>query len=240
MQHDGRNPADQKLLFASSGDGWTRLTLILFFSCAMGLLEAICVIYLRRLILPEGAGNGRPPQALGRHVELIREASTIIMLAATAWLAGANIRSRIAAFFVMFGIWDILYYAGLWGLAGWPKFWLQWDCLFLIPRPWYGPVLAPILISIFFIFSCGIVFLLEEHGNRTRFSILALALLATGLSLWYWSFIKAGIDILAYGYKDASYAWSIFAGGLAFAVAGAVMVVRKTLFCVCSRTEAMK
>jgi len=52
------------------------------------------------------------------------------MLVTTAWLAGTNIRSRLAAFFVMFGIWDILYYAGLKWLANWPSFWLQWDCLF--------------------------------------------------------------------------------------------------------------
>ena len=91
-----------------SANGWKRLFLILTFAFAMGLLEAICVIYLRRLIMPDGLESGHAPARLGRHVELIREASAIVMLVTTAWLAGTNIRSRLAAFFVMFGIWDIL------------------------------------------------------------------------------------------------------------------------------------
>lgn len=50
-----------------------------------------------------------------------------------------------------FGVWDILYYAGLKALAGWPASWFTWDCLFLIPKPWYGLVLAPVLISAAFL-----------------------------------------------------------------------------------------
>ena len=208
-------------------NGWTRLTLVLIFAVAMGLLEAICVIYLRRLIMPEGLEAGHAPARLGRHVELIREASTLVMLATTAWLAGTNARSRWAAFFVMFGIWDILYYAGLKWLANWPAAWLQWDCLFLIPKPWYGPVLAPVLISAVFVLACGLLFLMEETGRKTKPSYLSLALQAAGLFIWYWSFVKDTGSILAHGYQSAVYSWPLFACGLAFCAAGFFLVLRQ-------------
>ena len=207
--------------------GWTRLTLVLTYAVAMGLLEAICVIYLRRLILPEGLESGHAPARLGRHVELIREASTIVMLIATAWLAGTNARSRLAAFFVMFGIWDILYYGGLKWLANWPSAWLEWDCLFLIPKPWYGPVLAPVLISAYFVLVCGLLFLLEESGRSIRLTRLSLALQSAGLLIWYWSFVKDTGTIMAHGYTGVAYSWPLFACGLALCVAGFSLVLKR-------------
>lgn len=211
------------------GDGWRRLVLLLIYACAMGLLEAICVIYLRRLILPEGLGAGQAPAHLGRHVELIREASTIVMLVTVAWLSGTSARSRLASFFVMFGVWDILYYAGLKWLADWPSAWLQWDCLFLIPKPWYGPVLAPVLISAYFIFICGWVFLREEAGQRTRVPAAAWALHAAGLAVWYASFVKDTAAIVAHGYTGVVYSWPLFACGLACCAAGFGWTLRGTL-----------
>lgn len=213
---------------ADAGNGWQRLTLVLVYAFAMGLLEAICVIYLRRLILPEGVGSGHAPLRLGRHVELIREASTIVMLAATAWLAGTNVRSRLAAFFVMFGVWDILYYAGLKWLANWPSAWLEWDCLFLIPKPWYGPVLAPVLISVYFVLVCGLLFVLEESGRRIRLTQVSLALQTAGMLIWYWSFVKDTGAILAHGYKGVAYSWPLFACGLALCAAGSTLVLKRS------------
>src|SRR5689334_21057252 len=119
---------------------WTRLAWLAIYAAAMGLLEAICVIYLRRL-LPFDSGV-HVPRLERLRIEVIREAATLVMLVAVAWLAGTNARSRIAGFFFAFGIWDIVYYAGFWWLVGWPTGLLQWDCLFLIPKPWYAPVLA--------------------------------------------------------------------------------------------------
>jgi len=214
---------------ARGRNGWQRLLLVLIFAFAMGLLEAICVIYLRRLIMPAGLESGHAPARIGRHVELIREASTIIMLAATAWLAGTNVRSRLAAFFVMFGIWDILYYAGLKWLADWPSAWLEWDCLFLIPKPWYGPVLAPVLISAFFVLACGLLFLLEETGRKTTITRLELALYAAGMSVWYWSFVKDTGYILTHGYNAVAYSWPLFACGSLLCAAGFALIVRKSL-----------
>ncbi len=202
-----------------------RLALTVVYACAMGLLEAICVIYLRRLIWPDGMQPGRPPLGLGLHVELIREASTIVMLGTVAWLAGSNFRSRLAAFFVMFGVWDILYYVGLWWLAGWPSALLEWDCLFLIPKPWYGPVLAPVLISALFIGGCGMVFLLEESERCLKPPPAAWALPAVGMAIWYWSFVKDTATILAHGFAGVEYSWPLFVCGAVCCVAGFLMAL---------------
>ena len=210
------------------GEGLGRMALILLFACAMGLLEAICVIYLRRLILPAGLGPASASAHLGQHVEHIREACTIMMLVTAAWLSGTNVRSRLAAFFVMFGVWDILYYAGLKWLADWPSAWLQWDCLFLIPKPWHGPVLAPVLISAYFVFICGQVFLREEAGRTIRVSALSWAFQAAGLALWYWSFVKDSCMIAAHGYKGVAYSWPLFVCGLICCVAGFALVSGKS------------
>ena len=223
----GESPETSFCERTGAGNGWQRLTLVIIYAVAMGLLEAICVIYLRRLILPEGLGSGHAPLRLGRHVELIREASTIVMLAATAWLAGRNVRSRLAAFFVMFGVWDILYYGGLKWLANWPSAWLEWDCLFLIPKPWYGPVLAPVLISAYFVFACGLLFLLEESGRRIRLTQVSLVLQTAGLLLWYWSFVKDTGAIKAHGYAGVVYSWPLFACGLALCAAGLAVLLRQ-------------
>lgn len=213
---------EQKTANLESENAWKRCALMVVYACAMGLLEAICVIYLRRLIWPDGLTPGHPPLRLGRHIELIREASTIIMLVTVAWLAGRNVRARVAAFFVMFGFWDILYYVGLWQLAGWPSSLLTWDCLFLIPEPWYGPVLAPVLISAVLIVGCGRAFLLEESGYRVSPTLIAWSLLAAGMVIWYWSFVKDVATIKAHGYSGVTYSWPLFAWGLMCCVSGFV------------------
>src|SRR5206468_746926 len=52
-----------------------------------------------------------------------------------------------AAFVITFGTWDITFYIFLKLLLDWPASLFTWDILFLIPVPWIGPVLAPVLVS---------------------------------------------------------------------------------------------
>jgi hypothetical protein len=73
------------------------------------------------------------------------------MLLAVGILAGRSWRSRLGFSALAFGIWDILYYVFLKVLCGWPHSLLDWDILFLLPLPWWGPVLAPVLISVLMI-----------------------------------------------------------------------------------------
>lgn len=188
------------------------------FSVAMGLLEAICVIYLRRLLPVESHGPILPHAH--RHIEIIREACTIVMLVGVAWLAGINGRSRLAGFFFAFGIWDILYYAGLWWLADWPNSLLTWDCLFLIPTPWHGPVLAPVLISLYFILGCCWLHAREIRGQPVCLTATLVGSQVLAFAVWYWSFVKDTDQIAVHRYQGVSYSWLLFNAGTLIGLAG--------------------
>ena len=214
-EQDGLVPPTKGMSPSLTHPVWKRLLGVFLFGCAMGLLEAICVVYLRRLIIPVGADPSHPVTPLGSlPIEHIREACTLVMLLTVAWMTAPNCLSRIAHFFFMFGVWDITYYAGLKWFAHWPASWLQWDCLFLIPKPWYGPVLAPVLISGYLIFACCLLLARENSERKGRVPVPALALQLPGFLLCYWSFVKDSDLIQAHGYAGVSYSWPLFACGL--------------------------
>jgi len=75
-----------------------------------------------------------------------REAATIIMLLTVAYISATNWKQRIGAFLITFAFWDIFYYIFLKYLTGWPKSLFDIDVYFLIPVPWIGPVITPIII----------------------------------------------------------------------------------------------
>jgi hypothetical protein len=202
---------------------WRTLGLAAVFAVAMGILEAICVIYLRHLLSP----SENPVAALKRFpVEQIREACTIVMLLTSAWLAGFNTRTRVAYFFMVFGIWDIAYYAGLKWLAQWPSSWLEWDSLFLIPVPWHGPVLAPILVSTYFVVVC-IVCIAREHGGAPlRWSLFPVILQIAAMGFWLDSFTNKSSIIKAQGYAGVSYSWSLLACGLVCGCLSVFLAIR--------------
>lgn len=126
-----------------------RWLVVILFAVAMAYLEAAVVLDLRTIL-----GQMDPfqpvttplPLSLAK-AEVGREAATLVMLGAVGWLAGWCWRSRFALWLVAFGVWDIGYYLFLVPLTGWPKSVWDWDILFLIPLPWWGPVLAPCLIA---------------------------------------------------------------------------------------------
>ena len=203
---------------------WRRLVLLGIYAIAMGLLEAICVIYLRRLLPVE---TNHPIPALEHlRVEVIREACTIVMLLAVAWLSGVNFRSRVACFFYAFGLWDILYYVGLRWLSGWPGGLLEWDCLFLIPKPWYGPVLAPVLISVYFALACWWLHACEVRGKPMRFSMVMVLSQLAAFVVWYWSFVKDADHIGRHGYAAVTYSWALLAVGAVIGIAGLWLATR--------------
>lgn len=126
-----------------------RWVAVVVFGAAMAWMEAATVVYLRMLV---GRINPYQLNPLPRHdalgsTELVREAATLAMLVAVGWLAGRNRRARLCYSLIAFGVWDILYYVFLAMIAGWPRSLLDWDVLFLIPLPWWGPVIAPVMIA---------------------------------------------------------------------------------------------
>jgi hypothetical protein len=126
-----------------------RWAIVVLFAAAMAWMESATVVYLRLLagrIDPHQAARLPLSAGLGQ-AEMIREAATLIMLFAVGWLAGRTWRSRLGYSMIAFGIWDILYYVFLAIIGGWPHSVWDWDILFLLPLPWWGPVIAPVIIA---------------------------------------------------------------------------------------------
>ena len=135
-----------------------RLALVTLFAAAMGWLEGVVVVYIRSLLgIAHAAGYPSEAEVMARMralpwllpTEQGREAATLVMLATVAWLAGARPRARIAAFLVVFGVWDLVYYLALVALVRWPPSLTTWDLLFLLPPGpwWYQPVWVPVAIA---------------------------------------------------------------------------------------------
>ena len=133
-----------------------RLLLLLSgYAIAMALLEAAVVVYMRRLYYPENPMDLFPMAFLNQYdptLEISREVATVVMILTVAFLAERrSLTKTFAAFVFVFGVWDLFYYVWLKVLMDWPRTWLEWDVLFLIPMIWVGPWICPALIAGLFI-----------------------------------------------------------------------------------------
>jgi len=126
-----------------------RWSTVAIFAVAMAWVESSAVLYLRTMVDRIDPYQANPlPIAEGLdQAELVREAATLVMLLMVGILAGRTWRERLGYSAIAFGIWDIFYYVFLKILCGWPHSLLDWDVLFLLPLPWWGPVLAPVSIA---------------------------------------------------------------------------------------------
>ncbi len=161
------------------------LSALLLFGIAFGFVEAAVVVYLRtiyepiheRLVPGYAAGDLFPLLQLSQiaaegpavrrclEIELLREAATLLMLAAVALAVARTFRQWFAAYLISFGLWDIFYYVFLRLLLGWPASLYTWDILFLLPVPWAGPVLAPCLVALSMIVA-GVLVLWRDAAGR--------------------------------------------------------------------------
>jgi hypothetical protein len=146
---------------------------------AFGWIEASVVAYLREVYVREVSLHGTSYLAglqvtlvsLPSHlvaVEMAREACTILLLGAVAWLAGRRPADRAGAFLLAFGIWDLTYYAALRLVVGWPDSLSAWDILFLIPLPWVAPVWAPVTVAMLFVVAGSYLFWTSDRERRYR------------------------------------------------------------------------
>jgi hypothetical protein len=150
----------------------TRWAVVIAFAIAMAWVEAASVFYIRALVdrIEPYQVNPLPiNDALGI-VELWREAATLVMLATLGILAGNTWRRRIGYAAVAFGAWDIFYYVFLRIMTGWPRTLLDWDILFLLPLPWWGPVLAPVCIALLMIVWGTLVTQSRDDAPEARWS----------------------------------------------------------------------
>jgi hypothetical protein len=130
-----------------------RWTVVFVYAVAMAWVESAVVLYLRTLLHRIEPHQAMPMPMIGNlgPVEIAREAATMIMLLTVGALAGRTWRGRLGYTAMAFGVWDIFYYVFLKVMCGWPHTVMDWDVLFLIPLPWWGPVLSPMLIALLMI-----------------------------------------------------------------------------------------
>ena len=225
---------------------WLRtVAILLLFGTAFGYLEAAVVSYLRILHEParlhfypdrapgelfplltlEQVRGAGPDQQHTLYAEIGREAATMVMLAAIALAVASHARQWTAAFAIAFGVWDIVFYAGLKVLLGWPASLFTWDILFLIPVPWVGPVIAPVLVSLAMI-TAGVWCLRREAAGRplqirawnTVGVLLGALVIVLSFTLDYRNIMAGGMP--------HPFRWGVFGLGMGI---GCVSYVRSTM-----------
>ena len=166
------------------------------YAVAMAWVEAAVVYYLRSLIGRMEPYQPYPLPVVGGYgeAEVIREMATLVMLFTVGWLAGATWRCRVGYSAVAFGIWDIFYYVFLRVMTGWwPKSVLDWDILFLIPLPWWGPVWAPVSIALLMILWGTFMTRTERSALASGFRWKSLASGSAGAALALFVFMADAI-----------------------------------------------
>ena len=215
---------------------------LFLFGVSFGYIEAAVVAYLRYLydpvrqqFHPERPRGDLFPiitreqlQATGEantrrlFIELGREAATLFLLASVGLAVAKNTHEWVAAFLIAFGVWDISFYAFLSWIIGWPRSLLTWDILFLLPVPWVGPVIAPMLVSVSMIL-CGLVVLRRPMALRAVdwLSILAGGLVVVLAFCWDYRNTSAG------GLPNP-FNWPLFTAGELIGLAGFSAAVRRS------------
>lgn len=190
------------------------------YAVAMAAVESAVVVYLRALHPGDAALtvllHEIPAQLV--MIEIGREAATLIMILAVAALASRTVRDGFLYFALIFGVWDIFYYVWLWVFIGWPPSLFTWDVLFLIPVPWLGPVIAPMIVSLCLV--AGSLWLLARPSRRLPRLSWALAILGGALVL-----LSFTVD---YRYALARtdpprFRWELFGAGVLVAVLGGIL-----------------
>ncbi len=195
-----------------------RLGVVAVYAIAMAWVESAVVVYLRVLIGRVDPYQANPlPVSVGLGwIEVGREMATLVMLWAVGALAGRSWRGRAGLSLMAFGIWDIFYYIFLVPMSGWPHSLLDWDVLFLVPLPWWGPVIAPVLISVLLI-TGGVLAAADDQFQRNAWPhAWAWLLNAAGVGLALYTFMANSLRLLRNGEQairqalPSSFDWPLF------------------------------
>jgi hypothetical protein len=201
----------------------------------MAYVESAAVLYLRTIY------GGVDPVA-PRHtlfdplpdfvwIEIGREAATMVMLGAVAYLAASTLAGRIGAFAVAMGTWDIFYYVFLWLFAGWPGSLLAPDVLFLIPLPWWGPVLSPVLIALLIVIAGAAAMARELRDGLPPVRGADFLPVLAGGALCLLAFMSNSLLALSGGVEAAYYArggpfpWAVFLFGFGLGSLGLARIL---------------
>lgn len=193
-----------------------KVLLTVIIAIAFAYIESSVVVYLRNLYYPEGFSFPlKPIEGSLLLIELGRELATIVLLLGLAFLAGQTCMQRFAYFSLAFGMWDIFYYIWLKVFIGWPASLLTWDLLFLIPIPWIGPVLSPVLVSVSLICT-ALVLLNYDHSHPLGIKLTKMdwageiTAMCIILLSYFWN-----IPMMNGPEESLSYPWWLFIGGMA-------------------------
>lgn len=201
------------------------LVWLAIFAVAFGYIEGAVAHYLRLHLYPGGFDDA-VSLVVDRHtlaVEAGREICTLVLLAAVAALTRGPGLRRLASFVYIFAIWDLCYYAALRLFEGWPASLGDWDLLFLVPVPWFAPVLAPIAISAIGVVGAVSVHLLIDSRGRLALPWQGVALVNGALAAWEISFMAHGGPRTTF---PDHYEWKLFSLGVALALAGYLVIWR--------------
>jgi hypothetical protein len=216
-----------------------RILAVATYAIGMAYVESAAVLYLRTIyggVDPVGPRNSPfDPLPDFAWIEIGREAATMLMLGCVGWLAGRGLAGRLGAFALAFGVWDIFYYVFLWLFAGWPGSLLAPDVLFLIPLPWWGPVLTPVLLALVIALAGGAAMARELGDGLPRASVLAWLPVALGAALCLAAFmadalaaLPRGVEV-AFATRGGPFPWPVYGLGLVLGVLGLarLLTVRK-------------
>ncbi len=212
-----------------------RWLVVVLFAVAMAWMESATVVYLRTLVGRIDPYQREPlPISAGlSEAEVVREAATLIMLLTVGLLAGRTWRSRIGYFAIAFGVWDILYYAFLAIIGGWPRTLMDWDVLFLIPLPWWGPILSPMLIAALLVIGGTLISLFDAPERPVWPGRWSWVLNFSGVLLALYVFMSDAIRALPGGVEAVraalperdSFNWLLFTASLVLMAAPIVDVI---------------
>jgi hypothetical protein len=209
-----------------------RLLIAIVFSMAFGYIESAVVVYLRALFhpngftFPMGVFDATPEGKRLVLTEVGREAATLVLIFAAAWLFGNVRQERIAYFLIIFAVWDVFYYVWLKVLLDWPASLMDWDILFLIPMVWASPVLYPVLISIvMFAFAAAILHRCA-HGRPLTVTYMDWLGWSASLLIIVVSFCLGGTHITEPNYAEYFHG-PLFAVGFALGIATCAKSLRE-------------
>lgn len=201
---------------------WARWSVVVLYAVAMAWVESAVVLYLRTLSNRMDPYQPDPLPNVGDFglAEPIREAATLIMLGAVGWLAGRTWRARLSYAVIAFGVWDIFYYVFLRPLTAWPRSLLDWDILFLLPLPWWGPVLAPVSIAVLMIAGGTLIVCHDSPGRPFWPGRFAVGLAGLGAVVALYVFMTDALRVAGQGGEalrnvlPATFNWWLFAVAL--------------------------
>jgi hypothetical protein len=221
-----KNKKESYLISGSFKNSARELILVGLFAAAFGYVEASVVHYLRLHFYPAGFDISLAPLDIYTlKVELGREFATMVMLVSVAWLTRGPFLLKFANFVYAFALWDIVYYAGLYAFEKWPESLLTRDVLFLIPYPWYAPVLAPIALSVLGIAGAILAHIAYEKNGKIHLNKISGWVLFIGLALSLVTFLKPFLS----GSLE-SYEWLLFSASIILILYSYFSFARENLF----------